>query len=133
MGLLALVTLEDQTGSPDGVVRIMFLFSPMVRNPVELWRGLSLLATHTTGPLLMLWYHMPKYQEELVLEKKPRAKTWVGETRVWLVRRVCVGVKVSEENEIVMCNAKKQKRKKKKPGMLCLQRENDEVFGKEDK
>ncbi|WVY94239.1 hypothetical protein V8G54_033327 [Vigna mungo] len=124
MGLLALVILEDQTGSPDGVVSTMFLFSPMVRNPVELWRGLSLLATHTMGPLLMLLYHMPKYQEELVLEKKPRAKTWLGDTRVWLVRRVCVGVKVSEENEIVMCDAKNQKRKNTKPGMLCLQRES---------
>jgi len=67
---------------------------------------------------------MAKYQEELVLEKKPRAKTLLGESRVWLVRRVCDGVKVSDENEIVMCDAKKQKRKNKKPGMLCLQRES---------
>lgn len=141
--LLALVVaLEDQTGYffIDGFVRTMFPFSAMVRKPLEFSRGLSLLATHTMVLSLMLLYHVPKYQVELVPGKKPRAKTWLGDMRVWLVRRICVEVNVSAENEIVMCcddAKKKQKRKNKKPGMFGERERGrervDEVFGEEEK
>lgn len=108
----------------------MFPFSPMVRKPLEFSRGLSLLATHTTVlSSVMLLYHAPKYHVELVPGKKPRAKMWLGDTRVWLVRRICVELKVSVENEIAMCcddAKKKQKRKNKKPGMIvCRERERE--------
>ncbi|KAJ1379174.1 hypothetical protein SESBI_47144 [Sesbania bispinosa] len=95
----------------------MFPLSPIWRNPVELSSGLSLFATQTTVLSAMFLYHMPKYQLELVPEKKPRTKTWLGDSRVWLVLRNCDAVKVSAEEEIVgkkVCEVMKQKRKRRR-------------------
>lgn len=103
----------------DGFVRTMFPSSPILRKPVEFVKGLSLFATQTTVWSLMLLYHMAKYHVEFVSVKKPKAKTWLGDTKVWLVKRICVEVKVSAESEIVVCDARKQRRKNKKPGMFA--------------
>ncbi|RDY08936.1 hypothetical protein CR513_06779, partial [Mucuna pruriens] len=73
------------------------------------WSGVFLFATQTNVLSGMPLYHIPKYHIELVVLKKPNSNASSGETRVWLIPRDCVAVKVSAVSATLEKNASKVK------------------------
>jgi hypothetical protein len=77
-----LEALEDQIASLELLRRIRMPWSVTIKAPELSLSGVSLLATQTTVPADIFWYHIPKYRPfEIPGLKNPSSKLPSAETK----------------------------------------------------